>query len=207
MGKYRVSEFAEKVGASASLLRKMDNDGRFPAKRSITDQRYYTDEDVATFLRLPLQEQAGRIVVYCRVSSHAQKPELRNQHTAMESFCLGAGLPVDEWVDEIGGGMNFNRPKFTKLILELSRGEISTLVVAHKDRLARFGFDLLQNLATANNATILVANQESLSPQEEMVQDLLSIVHTFSCRLYGLRRYKKELKEADLMGGDDAQGA
>jgi putative resolvase len=73
----------------------------------------------------------------------------------------------------------------------IERGEIAILVIAHKDRLARIGFDYLEYVAEKNGCMILVANQESLSPQEEMVQDLLSIVHTFSSRLYGLRRYEK----------------
>lgn len=82
----------------------------------------------------------------------------------------------------------------------IERGEVGTLVIAHKDRLARFGFDYLERVATKNGCTIVVANQESLSPQEEMVQDLLAIVRTFSCRLYGLRRYEKTLKD-ELAGG------
>ena len=66
---------------------------------------------------------------------------------------------------------------------------------AHEDRLARFGFDYLEHVATRNGCEIIVANQESLSPQQELVEDLLAIVHTFSCRLYGLRRYEKTLKD------------
>lgn len=74
------------------------------------------------------------------------------------------------------------------------------LVIAHKDRLARFGFEYLERVAGKNGCEIIVANQESLSPQEEMVQDLLAIVHTFSWRLYSLRRYEKVLK-GELAGG------
>lgn len=83
----------------------------------------------------------------------------------------------------------------------IERGEISTLVIACKDRLARFGFEYLEHVAAKNGCEIIVANQESLSPQEEMVQDLLAIVHTFSCRLYELRRYEKTLKDELAAGG------
>jgi predicted site-specific integrase-resolvase len=79
-------------------------------------------------------------------------------------------------------------------------GRISTLVIAHQDRLARFGFEYLEHVAARNGCTILVANQESLSPQQELVEDLLAIVHTFSCRLDGLRRYDKTLRD-ELAGG------
>jgi predicted site-specific integrase-resolvase len=118
----------------------------------------------------------------------------------MEQFCLARGLAVDEWVSEVGGGMNLRRKKFLAVMDLIERGEVATLVVAHKDRLARFGFDFLEHVATKNGCAIIVANQESLSPEREMVEDLLAIVRTFSCRLDGLRRYEKVIK-AELTGG------
>jgi predicted site-specific integrase-resolvase len=75
------------------------------------------------------------------------------------------------------------------------RGEIAKVVVAHKDRLVRFGFECFAHIAEENGCEIEVVNQESLSPQQEMVEDSMTIVHTFSCRLYGLRKYKMKLKE------------
>lgn len=113
----------------------------------------------------------------------------------MEQFCLARGLAVDEWISEIDGGMNLRRKKFLALMDAVDRGEIATLVVVHKDRLARFGFEFLEHVAARNSCQIVVANQESLSPQQELVEDLLAIVHTFSCRLYALRRYEKTLKD------------
>jgi putative resolvase len=106
------------------------------------------------------------------------------------------GLTVDEWVAEIGGGLNFTRPKFLKLVDAIIAGEIATLVIAHKDRLARFGYELLMHLCDTHHCTLLVLNQETLSPEQEMIQDLLAIVHCFSSRLYGLRNYRKALKDA-----------
>lgn len=135
-------------------------------------------------------------MVYCRVSSNAQKPELKNQVTAMEAFCLGRGLAVNEWVSEVGGGLNFKRKKFLVVIMSMLKGEISVLVVAHKDRLCRFAFEFIQELASSVGCEIIVANQESLSGQQELVEDLMAIIHCFSCRLYGLRNYSKEIKES-----------
>lgn len=131
-------------------------------------------------------------MVYCRVSSHGQKDDLQSQVAAMEQYCLGAGIAVDEWIQEVGGGMNFKRKQFLSLMDRIAAGDISRLIVAHKDRLVRFGFDLLDHIAKRNACVIEVVNQESLSPQEEMTEDLLSIVHTFSCRLYGMRKYKRK---------------
>lgn len=118
----------------------------------------------------------------------------------MEEFCRGRGLAVDEWIREIGGGMNLKRKKLLALMEQIERGEVATVVVAHQDRLARFGYEYLEHVAKKNCCDFVVANQESLSPQEEMVQDLLAIVRTFSPRLSGLHRYEKSIK-AELGGG------
>lgn len=197
---YRISEFAEKIGRSAGTVRRWESEGRITARRTPTGQRYFDDSDVRAVLQPGFARQDRKTLVYCRVSSASQQVDLASQVTAMEQFCLARGLAVDEWVKEVGGGMNLTRPRLLAVMDAIETGQVATLVVAHKDRLARFGFEYLQHVAVKNGCEILVANQESLSPQEEMVQDLLAIVHTFSCRLYGLRRYEKALKD-DLAGG------
>ena len=111
----------------------------------------------------------------------------------MEQYCRAGAIAVDEWIQEVGGGMNFRRKRFLSMIERIQRGEIARVLVAHKDRLARFGFDLPDHLTRENGCEIIVANQESLSPEQEMVEDLLSIVHTFSGRLDGMRKYKKQV--------------
>jgi len=191
--KYRIHEFGVLVGRSTKTLRRWDKEGHLVAKRTISNQRYYDDEDVRKVLQL--EEQIKRKnVVYCRVSSKKQQKDLDSQLEAMRTFCLGRGVAIDQWITEIGGGMNFKRPKFLKLITEILQGQISQLYIAHKDRLTRFGFDLLDYLAKQNNCEIIVANQEQLSPEKEMMEDLMAIIHTFSCRIYGLRKYKKMIK-------------
>ena len=142
-----------------------------------------------------LEPEKKLTIVYCRVSSAGQKNDLKSQLAAMQAFCLGAGIAVDEWIEEIGGGMNFKRPKFLHLVDRIARGEVKHVILAHKDRLMRFGFDLFEHLAQKNSCQITIANQETLSPQREMVEDLMAIIHTFSCRLYGMRKYQKALKE------------
>ncbi len=192
---YRIGEFAQKIGRSASTVRRWEREGRIQARRGPSGQRYFTDADVRAVLRPGFDGTTRKTVVYCRVSSPGQKDDLASQVTAMEQFCLARGLAVDEWITEVGGGMNFTRRKFLNVMDAVERGEIATVVVAHKDRLARFGFDYLNHVAARNGCEILVVNQESLSPQQEMVEDLLTIVHTFSSRLSGLRRYEKTLKD------------
>ncbi len=190
---YRIDEFAKRVGKGKSTLRKWDNEGLLPAKRTPGGQRYYDELDVRKILGY--DESSRKTIVYCRVSSHSQKDDLHSQEEATRQFCLGGGIAVDEWVSEIGSGLNFKRKKFLNLMSRIYRGEIQQLIIAHKDRLCRFGFDYFQYMADENGCKLLVINQEQLSPQQEMVEDLMAIIHVFSCRLYGLRRYKNKIKE------------
>ncbi|MGI2907726.1 IS607 family transposase, partial [Tolypothrix sp. VBCCA 56010] len=169
---YKPNEFAKKIGVSVKTLQRWDVSGRLPAKRTLSDHRYYTEDDLLIAKGLNPLEANRKVVVYCRVSSNAQKPDLKNQVTAMEVFCLGRGLAVNEWVSEIGGGLNFKRKKFLAIIMSMLKGETKVLVVAHKDRLCRFAFEFIQELAISVGCEIIVANQESLSPQQELVEDL-----------------------------------
>ncbi len=143
----RPGEFAKRVGVSVKTLHRWDETGKLPAKRTPSGHRYYTEPDLAVALGNEISKPKRKVVVYTRVSSSAQKPELQNQVLAMEQFCLGKGLVVDEWIDEVGGGLNFKRRKFLKLISSILSGEVEILVVAHKDRLCRFAYDFVEYLA------------------------------------------------------------
>lgn len=193
---YRVSDFAERIGKSPSTIRRWDREGHIQPIRSAGGHRYYTEEHVRKALGIQIKEEDRRVVVYCRVSSRNQQDDLKSQIEAMRTFCLGAGIAVDDWLSEIGGGLNFKRKIFLQLIKDIEQGKIKHILVAHKDRLSRFGFELIKWFATQHDCKLTVVNQEQLSPQEEMVEDLMSIIHTFSCRLYGLRSYKKKIEKA-----------
>jgi predicted site-specific integrase-resolvase len=130
------------------------------------------------------------------VSSAAQKPDLLNQRKVLEKFVVAHGLANVEFIEEVGGGLNFKRKRFLALMTAIGQREVKTLVLAHRDRLTRFGFEWFEHYAKANGCELLVLNQERLSPEQEMVQDLMTIVHDFSSRLYGLRNYRKKLDEA-----------
>jgi putative resolvase len=193
---YTPALFAKRVGVSVKTLQKWDRIGVLPAKRTITNRRYYTDEDLAAALRLPRVPKERRTVAYCRVSSQAQKPDLANQRQVLEEFCKQRQIQVDEWIMEIGGGLNFKRKQFLQLVDALLEGQGERIVLAHQDRLARFGYQLLVHLCQTHQTELVVMNTESLSPEQELVQDLITITHCFSSRLYGLRNYRKALKKA-----------
>jgi predicted site-specific integrase-resolvase len=193
---YTPAVFAKRVGVSVKTLQKWDRIGVLAAKRTITNRRYYTDEDLAAALRLPRVQKERRTVAYCRVSSQAQKPDLANQRRVLEAFCTQRTIEVDEWMMEVGGGLNFKRKQFLSLVDAILEGQVERVILAHQDRLARFGYQLLVHLCETHQCELLVMNTEELSPEQELVQDLITITHCFSSRLYGLRNYRKALKKA-----------
>ena len=195
MDTYSITEFARRLGVTVKTLQRWDREGLLVALRTPTHRRVYTDEHLYQILP-QRQSQERATVVYMRVSSQAQKPDLANQRTVLEQFCAAHGLAVTQWVSEIGGGLNFKRPKFLALIDRMVTNQVGMIVIAHKDRLMRFGFDLFAHLCRRHQCELVVMNTETLSPEQEMVQDLMTITHCFSARLYGLRHYRKALARA-----------
>ena len=134
-------------------------------------------------------------VIYARVSTRNQKDDLQNQVTFLRQFCNARGMIVDQCIEDYGSGLNYNRKKWNDLLDEVMEQKIKTIVITHKDRFVRFGYDWFEKFCMKFNTSITVVNNEDLSPQEELVQDIVSILHVFSCRLYGLRKYKKLIEE------------
>ena len=200
MNTYNVTEFSKIVGVSVQTLQRWDREGRLKPSRTPGNRRVYTDKDVAQALGSKLSQVDRRTVAYARVSSQAQKPDLDNQVVLLQQFCAASGIVIDEFVKEIGGGLNFTRPKFLKIIDGIVTGRIECLVIAHKDRLARFGFELIRHLCETHDCNLVIMDNETVSPEQEMIQDMLAIVHSFSARLYGLRNYRKALRKA--LGND-----
>jgi putative resolvase len=192
---WKVSEFGKLIGVSSSTLRRWETEGRLTPERTLGNQRIYTDSHLALARNLKTGKFPVRNVIYCRVSSSGQKDDLASQVEAMDRFCVSTGIEVTDRIQEIGGGLNFKRKKFLQIIQWAIAGELKTLHIAHKDRLCRFGFDLVEQIIQWGGGSIIVANSEALSPHEELTQDLLSIIHCFNCRLYGLRNYKDKVNK------------
>lgn len=191
---YKPKDFAQLIGRSVLTLQRWDNKGMLKAHRSPTGRRYYRHEQYLEYIGQKATPDK-KAIVYYRVSSASQKGDLVNQRKALEQFCSATGVPVFEWLSDIGSGLNYRRKNFMHLMEMVERGEIASIIIAHKDRLVRFGFEWFDAFCANHGTKIVVMNQESLSPEEEMTQDLLSIVHCFSSRLYGLRKYKKKIKQ------------
>jgi putative resolvase len=195
---YSPKEFGKLIGRTTNTLQKWDREGRLKAHRSpITNRRYYTHDQYLEYRGLVAQEQ-GLTIVYARVSGVTQKPDLANQINALEVYCKEHSIEVDEWMSDIGSGLNYKRKQFNRLMEMIELGQVRRLIIAHRDRLVRFGYDYFEAFCERHHTEIVVINGESLSPEQELVRDLIAIVTVFSARLHGLRSYRKALKDAAL---------
>ena len=113
----------------------------------------------------------------------------------MKQFCNAKGIIVNQCIEDLGSGLNYNRKKWNLLLEEVMENKIKTIVISSKDRFIRLGYDWFEKFCEKFNTKIIILNNEALSPKEELVQDIISILHEFSCRLYGLRKYKNQIKE------------
>ncbi|WP_437794939.1 IS607 family transposase [Mitsuokella multacida] len=112
----------------------------------------------------------------------------------LQQYANAKGLIVDTIVRDYGSGLNYNRKKWNQLLDAVMENQVRMILVSHRDRFVRFGFDWFERFCKKFNVEIVVVKNEKLSPQEELVQDIVSILHVFSCRLYGLRKYKKQIE-------------
>ena len=192
---YKPKDFANLLGVSVKTLQRWDRDGILKANRTLTDRRYYTYNQYLQFKGIISDTDSRQTVIYARVSTRNQKDDLQNQVTFLRQFCNARGMIVDQCIEDYGSGLNYNRKKWNDLLDEVMEQKIKTIVITHKDRFVRFGYDWFEKFCMKFNTSITVVNNEDLSPQEELVQDIVSILHVFSCRLYGLRKYKKLIEE------------
>ena len=195
---YSAGEFAKLIGKTIRTVQRWDMDGLLVAHRTPTGRRYYTKAQLldATGIKPIIEQQPERkTVCYSRVSGHDQKNDFKNQKNALEQFVIANGLSVTEWLSDVGSGLNYKRKNFNYLLIEVENNKVSKIIIAHKDRLVRFGYEWFEEFCKRHACEIVVINAETLSPEAEVVKDLLTIFHCFSSRLYGLRRYKKEIKQ------------
>ncbi|NEO00977.1 MAG: IS607 family transposase [Moorea sp. SIO3I7] len=176
-------EAAEHYGVSTSTLRRWDREGRLDSIRTQGNQRRFCVEGEATHYK--------PTVCYARVSTYSQLDDLDRQ-----AQFLRAKYPNAEIVTEVGSGLNFKRRKFLKILERIYCADICALVVAYPDRAVRFGFPLLEWLCQKGGVKLVVLNERKLSPEQELVEDIVSILHCFSARLYGLRKYQKQVSQA-----------
>ena len=183
---YTPREAAEALGYNVDYLHQLANQGKIDFIMTPRGQRRY---DVDGYVRS--QKQAdGATVCYCRVSGKAQADDLASQVEYMRQR-----FPDAEIVTDFGSGINFKRKGLRSILERVLRGDKLRVIVAHRDRLACFGGDVIQFLVEQNDGEVVVLDETVYSPEEELTADLLAILHVFSCRMSGLRRYRDQIKE------------
>jgi len=177
----------ELTGLHPNTLRKYADAGHIPSKRTPAGQRLF---GIDAWLGVKTATAC-----YARVSSHKQKDDLQRQVE-----WLAARYPDAEIVRDVGSGLNFNRKGLRALLERCLSGEQLTVVVAHQDRLCRFGFELVRWIIERNGGKIVVLGKSAkCSPFDELTQDLLSILGVFSARMHGLRKYRREISENNTL--------
>lgn len=192
---YKPKDFSKLLNISVKTLQRWDNNGILKAHRSPTNRRYYTYDQYLLFKGIKTENDIRKIVIYARVSTINQKDDLKNQIIFLQQFCNAKGIIVNECIEDFGSGLNYNRKKWNQLLISVMEQKIKTIVISHKDRFVRFGYDWFYRFCKKFNTEIIVVNNEKLSSREELVQDIISIFHVFSHKLYSLRKYKKQIKE------------
>ena len=191
---YKPKEFAKLLNVSVKTLQRWDREKTLIANRTLTNRRYYTYDQYLQFKGIGKDADFRKIVIYTRVSTKKQSDDLENQVDFLQTYANAKGLIADEIIRDYGSGLNYNRKKWNQLLVEVMENKIKMILVSHQDRFVRFGFDWFEKFCNKFNVEIVVVKNEKLSPHEELVQDIVSILHVFSCRLYGLRKYKKQIE-------------
>jgi len=171
---------SEYFSVNVHTLRVWDKEGKIKTERTPGGDRRYIIEIKNEYH-----------ICYCRVSSYKQKDDLERQIKFMQERYPNADI-----IKDIGSGLNFKRKGLKAILGKALGGDCITLYVAHKDRLCRFGFDLIEWIIKMSGGSIVVLDKTVLSPESELTRDLLHILHVFSCRMHGLRNYRKQVGKA-----------
>ena len=191
--KVSIGEAAKQLGVSIPTMRRWESEGKIQAVRTAGKHRRY---DVSS-LRPGTQDTSPSItrvtIAYARVSSHDQKSDLERQVQRLESFCAARGW-VYEVLNDLGSGLNYNKKGLRKLIQRICNEEVSRIVLTNKDRLLRFGSELIFAICERYGTEVVIINQgaEELSFEQELAEDVLEIITVFSARLYGSRSHKNK---------------
>lgn len=208
---YTINEFSKILGVSAQTLRNWDRNGKLhPHHTSNNGYRYYCHEQLNQVMNIT--PNINKMVIgYCRVSSNKQKDDLERQVENMKLYLMAQGKPF-EIITDIGSGINYKKKGLKELLKRISQNNVEKVVVLYKDRLLRFGFELVEYMASLYNCDIEIIDNTEKSEQQELVEDLVQIITVFSCKLQGkrankARRMVEELIEGGVEGDKDSKSA
>ena len=197
---YSAKTVTQLLGVTAQTLRNWDKEGKLkPAYTKSNGYRYYSEEDVLSYTKERDRKKEKKIIGYVRVSSKKQEDDLIRQKENLEKYLINTNQEY-EIISDIGSGINYNKPGLKKLIEKINKKEVDEIVVLYKDRLLRYGFELVEYFAKLNNVKIRVLDKINKTEDEELVEDLVQIITVFSCKIQGERKAKtkrilEEIKE------------
>jgi putative resolvase len=189
----KIGEAAALLGVAVSTMRKWEATGELlPDRKTAGGTRYYAPTKLAG-----LGDADAPTVCYARVSSHDQKEDLERQHAMLEAYCAAKGWR-SEVIKDLGSGMNYRKKGLNQLLEMILRKQMKRLVITHKDRLLRFGSELVFALCAHQQIEIVIVHKgDEPSFEEDLAKDVLEIITVFSARLYGSRSKKnKQLMDA-----------
>lgn len=187
---FNIKEASEYLGVNPETLRRWEREGKINPIRTEGGHRRYSEEILMKFKFKPINDKLT--IGYCRISTNGQKNDLERQINAVSLYCVSNGYQF-KIIHDIGSGLNFNKKGLKELINLIERKEIERIVLNYKDRLMRFGFEIFEELCKSNNVKIEIINQtEEKTYEEELVEDVLTIITVFSAKLYGSRSHKNK---------------
>ena len=203
---YSIGEFANKIGKTIQTLRNWDKNEKLkPAYVTAGGTRYYSQEQLNQILGLKdTTELKKKTIGYCRVSSHKQKDDLERQIENVKTYMYARGYQF-EIISDIGSGINYNKKGLNQLIDMITNSEVEKVVILYKDRLVRFGYELIENLCKKYGTTIEIIDNTEKTEDQELVEDLIQIVTVFSCRLQGKRANKAKKMIKELIEDDSSE--
>lgn len=191
-----IGKFAKELGVTPEHVRTMHRTGEvIPARISEKGTRYYSEEQLRELKNTQFSQREEKVVAYCRVSTKSQKADLEKQVENVKSYMYAKGYSF-EVITDIGSGINYKNKGLQELVSLIDSNQVSKVVILHKDKLVRFGFELVQLLCELHDVEIEIIDKSEHSEDEELTDDLTQIVTVFANRPYGSRSKKtKDLIE------------
>lgn len=170
--------------------------GYIKAVKTPTGMYNYDEDSVLAFIGLKKNKSNTKIISYSRVSTPNQKNQLIEQTNRLYNYCISKGIDLNEQISDIKSGMSFERKGFQNLLTQVIRGKVKLVVIENKDRLARFGYEIIEGIFKYYGTTILVVNEEidNKSYEQELTEDLISVIHYFTAKSYSHKRALNKLK-------------
>ena len=191
--KTTIGKVAKALGVTIDTLRRWEKEGKITSERTVGGHRRYDLEQVQTYFNQKKNKKIEKFAIgYARVSTSSRKSDLERQKQLLELYCASKGWKC-KIIEDIGSGLNYEKKGLKELIFHIENNQISHLVLNYKDRLLRFGSEIIFEMCRLHNVEVVILNEdEQKIDEEELVEEVLSVITVFSAKLYGSRSHKNK---------------